>query len=67
MGPQLASFLISVIGVLEETFREPIYNLLFHILQGIDYYYFCLTDEARESSIVERVEFGTIEFWIQWI
>ena len=67
MGPQLASFLISVIGVLEEIFREPIYNLLFHILQGIDYYYFCLTDEARESSIVERVEFGTIEFWIQWI
>ena len=67
MGPQLASFLISVIGVLEETFRESIYNHLFHILQDIDYYYFCLTDEARKSSIVERVGFGTIEFWIQWI
>lgn len=67
MGSQLASFLISVTGVLEETFRESIYNLPFHILQGIDYYYFCLTDEARESSIVERVGFGTIVFWIQWI
>lgn len=59
MGPQLASFLISVIGVLEETFREFICNLPFHILQGIDYYYFCLTDEERESSVVERVGFGT--------
>lgn len=59
MGPQLASFLISVIGVLKETFRQSIYNLPFHILQGIDYYYFCLTDEERESSVVEGVGFGT--------
>ena len=35
MGPQLASFLISVIGVLEETFRESIYHFHYMIIRDL--------------------------------
>lgn len=67
MELQLTLSLIPIIGALEEIFRESIHQLLFHILQGIDYYYSCLIEKESESSVVKRVGFVTMEFWIQWI